>query len=558
MTNRKNASQHLSTTTAGPLTSNLTDASLCATGAKNRVKRLIGLLASLRLTVILLAMGIFIVFAGTVAQIDKGIWTVTDQYFRTGLAWIELRIFFPRQWDIPGGFYFPGGWLIASVLLVNLLAAHLMRLKIRALGSRLIFGLILILLGSISTSLVIGQGVEPNQIDAGFSPSWRIGRQLLQGSGAAVLLLLGCLLLFQNRAGIVLLHSGVVLIIASELITGAMAVEATMTIAEGETVDFVDHSLDYELAVIDKSAPDHDQIVVVPHSILHKAASTGHKIQHKLLPFDLQVLRFMTNSDLQISTDELQQQIDLLDQHVVQLQSESEQITNDQLNTLDGHRHMLQKQLELVRRQIDVSPITSGAGLRWLIKEKPQGAGVGQMDKDAPGAVIRFLDKSSQQSLGTYLVSLWFYPNFTGRQVNEPQIIEVGEQLYTLHFRNRRERLRRDTDQEPISINLVDFKHDVYIGTDVPKNYSSDIVLNDPERNVVNREARIWMNNPLRYGGRIFYQASFLKSDGGTVLQVVKNAGWMVPYVACMIVATGMLAQFSLSLKAFLRKRWSA
>ena len=89
---------------------------------------------------------------------------------------------------------------------------------------------------------------------------------------------------------------------------------------------------------------------------------------------------------------------------------------------------MLQKQLELVRRQIDASPITSGAGLRWLIKEKPQGAGVVQMNKDAPGAVIRFLDKSSQKSLGTYLVSIWFYPNFTGRQVNEPQIIEVGEQ----------------------------------------------------------------------------------------------------------------------------------
>ena len=62
-------------------------------------------------------MATFLVFAGTVAQIDKGIWTVVDEYFRCAFAWIDLQIFFPRVWDVPGGFWFPGGWLIGGLLL---------------------------------------------------------------------------------------------------------------------------------------------------------------------------------------------------------------------------------------------------------------------------------------------------------------------------------------------------------------------------------------------------------------------------------------------------------
>ncbi len=79
--------------------------------------------------------------------------------------------------------------------------------------------------------------------------------------------------------------------------------------------------------------------------------------------------------------------------------------------------------------------------------------------------------------------------------------------------------------------------------------------LEDPERGVV-RDVRIWMNNPLRYRGDTLYQSGWDKSTGkGTVLQVVENAGWMAPYVACMIVAVGLLGQFQLHLLEFLRKR---
>src|SRR5262245_13545366 len=59
-------------------------------------------LASLRLTVALFAMAIFLVFAGTLAQVDQDIWDVMSQYFRTWFAWIDFQVFFPRS-------FFTGG-----------------------------------------------------------------------------------------------------------------------------------------------------------------------------------------------------------------------------------------------------------------------------------------------------------------------------------------------------------------------------------------------------------------------------------------------------------------
>ena len=52
-------------------------------------------LASLRLTVILFAMAIFIIFVGTLAQVEKDMWEVIDQYFRTPITFIEMKLFFP-------------------------------------------------------------------------------------------------------------------------------------------------------------------------------------------------------------------------------------------------------------------------------------------------------------------------------------------------------------------------------------------------------------------------------------------------------------------------------
>jgi hypothetical protein len=64
------------------------------------------------------------------------------------------------------------------------------------------------------------------------------------------------------------------------------------------------------------------------------------------------------------------------------------------------------------------------------------------------------------------------------------------------------------------------------------------------------------MNNPLRYAGMTFYQASFEEGrDDVTILQVVRNPSWLIPYVACFMMSLGLLWQFGYHFKAFAAKR---
>ena len=103
-------------------------------------------------------------------------------------------------------------------------------------------------------------------------------------------------------------------------------------------------------------------------------------------------------------------------------------------------------------------------------------------------------------------------------------------------------------------MHLLKFTHEVYQGTNKPKNYCSTVRLIDPSKHE-DRTVDISMNDPLRYGGETFFQQSFLQYDQGTILQVVRNPGWLMPYVACIMVAMGMLIHFGLHLQGFLKRR---
>jgi len=111
--------------------------------------------------------------------------------------------------------------------------------------------------------------------------------------------------------------------------------------------------------------------------------------------------------------------------------------------------------------------------------------------------------------------------------------------------------IRPHRDYKPYTVQLLEFKHEVYPGTEVPKNFSSKVRLLDPKSGV-DREVLIYMNAPLRYQGETFYQAGVLPGDQGTILQVVRNPGWLLPYVACGMVILGLLIHFGINLIKFL------
>ena len=114
--------------------------------------------------------------------------------------------------------------------------------------------------------------------------------------------------------------------------------------------------------------------------------------------------------------------------------------------------------------------------------------------------------------------------------------------------------LRMKRYYKPYTISLIEFKHDLYLGTDVPKNFSSKIHLSDPARGE-DRDVLIRMNTPLRYGGETFYQASFLPGDQSSILEVVRNPASVTPYLACSLVALGLVVQFLTHLFGFAKKQ---
>jgi len=70
-----------------------------------------------------------------------------------------------------------------------------------------------------------------------------------------------------------------------------------------------------------------------------------------------------------------------------------------------------------------------------------------------------------------------------------------------------------------------------------------------------NREAKIYMNNPLRYDGITFYQGSYDPKDPRvSILQVVKNPSWLTPYFSCVLVGLGLIVQFLTHLFGFAMK----
>lgn len=95
----------------------------------------------------------------------------------------------------------------------------------------------------------------------------------------------------------------------------------------------------------------------------------------------------------------------------------------------------------------------------------------------------------------------------------------------------------------PFSLTLKDFTHEVYPGTEIPRNFSSLLRLKDSVRGT-DRDVLISMNNPLRYGGRAVYQSGFGEGDTMSILQIVENPGWLLPYLSCILVGLGLAGHF--------------
>lgn len=289
-----------------------------------------------------------------------------------------------------------------------------------------------------------------------------------------------------KKAGIWIVHAGLILLFVGEFVTGASQVDGRMAIEEGQTVNFVEVPRHVEVALVDVTDPATDDVYGIPEAALAR----GGTIQVPGTPIGVRVKAYHRNA-------------------------------------------MFAK----------AGPANPSAGA-------DQGAGVGvaiqpvppvtQDDNvDTTAAVVELL--AGGRSLGTWLVS---------NAIEAPQRFSDGGRRYELSLRPQRQYL-------PYSLTLEQFRHDVYPGTDIPKNFSSLVRLVNP-RTGEDRNVLIYMNQPLRYDGKAFYQASFGKNDTLSVLQVVSNPGWLLPYVSTVLVTIGLLVHFSITFRRGVRRAGAA
>ncbi|MGE4159750.1 MAG: cytochrome c biogenesis protein ResB [Planctomycetota bacterium] len=111
--------------------------------------------------------------------------------------------------------------------------------------------------------------------------------------------------------------------------------------------------------------------------------------------------------------------------------------------------------------------------------------------------------------------------------------------------------LRHRRYYKPYALTLESFTHERYSGTSIDRLFSSLVRLRDPDHGE-DKTLTISMNKPLRHKGETFYQASY-EEGGASILQVVQNPVWWLPYLSCVLVALGMsthfITKFSMSRK---------
>jgi hypothetical protein len=289
-----------------------------------------------------------------------------------------------------------------------------------------------------------------------------------------------------RKAGIWIVHAGLILLFVGEFITGGFQVDARLAFEEGETKSFVEVPQEVELAVVDSTDPAFDDV----YGISERALARGGTVAVPGTPLSLRVLAYHRNA-----------------------------------------------QLAQVPAGFPGAGATQGLGVGLAFRPLPPVTADDRMDLSV--AMVEVLE--GERSLGTWLASNAF---------DRAQQFTAAGRSFTLALRPRREYL-------PYSLTLKDFRHDVYPGTDIPKNFSSLVQLRNPTAGE-DREVLIYMNQPLRYDGKAFFQASFGKGDTLSILQVVENPGWLIPYVSTVLVTLGLLVHFAISLRRGLRRAAAA
>ncbi len=481
---------------------------------------------SLKLTVACLAFGVVLVFLGTLAQVDEGLYQAQARWFKSFIVMWGPQ---GAHWSMP---VFPGGYTLGILLVVNLLAAHLKR----------------------------------------FTWGWK-------------------------KVGIHLTHFGVVLLLVGQLATDMLSRESLLTLHVGQSRSYTEDASKAELSFLLDAGNGQDRVV----SIDQRRLAKGGDIQDPNLPFTVRIQAYHPNSDVfsrksaieaggKLTTAFATMEAEYATPEGLPAQAERAMQAGGRMNVwaeaLKAIGEPSGPDLSAIAKRVAADPVKgpklctelktrfrtqmakrftmqggsmkfaaemlannqpvteetvpsatpTGPGKSIVLVPLPEGKGMD--DRNLPAMIIEIPGKNLPPLLLSPLL--------------EPQDLPLDGKGYRVG-------LRFERYYHPFTITMLKTTHDVYRGTDIPKDYRSRIRVDNNETNE-HREVDIYMNNPLRYSGLTFYQYQMSKmqeadSSETSTLQVVRNPSWLTPYFGCALVALGMIYQFLFHLNGFINRR---
>ena len=545
------------------------------------MKKLWDIFTSVRLAVVLLALGAWLVFAGTWAQTQEGLYLAQDRWFQ---SLVIIRHAGDGWWVLP---IFPGGYTIGTLFLINMICAHFRRFERPPGGMASMlthYGLVFVAIWFVTTYLL-------------WNPLW-----LFIGYAA---LMVADLVIWQKasgkKIGVDAVHLGIITLLVGQLGTDMLSVETHMSFAEGESRNYSEHHHDSELAFISDDAEGRDKVVAIHQSLL----GVGRTVVDPNLPFTVRVTQAAKNA----SVIERKQAIaDLATLRGALATLEGKYSSPDMLAAEakkvfeeGGKIQVWRTALKTLGEKSDIDPVPAvtriagdpskaakllaelkalfradmldafknrqspeaayaaemveagkeitetepaavgdqGAAARYFLVPRPDAL---TMDaRNLPGAVIEI--SSAGAKVGTWLVS--------------PML---REQKFSVGGKEWRVGIRSERFYHPFHVTLLKTTHEKYEGTENPRDFRSTIHIAATNAAENRDRVEISMNEPLRYAGLTFYQhqmgrAAADSNRGTSTLQVIRNPGWFTPYFGCALVGYGMTRHFLMHMLMFTRRR---
>ena len=299
-----------------------------------------------------------------------------------------------------------------------------------------------------------------------------------------------------QKSGVFIIHAGLILMLLSELVTDLTDRESLMVIEEGETARYSTDFDKNEIVLLDRSQPKTDTVVSIATKLASKKdANIDVGAMDQRFPFRIKVLDFYENAELEFHLEE-----GFTEGYPFQVGDREARVTAKKVKkTYDP------QQINYVSALVEV--------------------------------------QAGDKTYGPFFIS------------NRLEFLE-DHRRHTFEYEGKEFAiaLRRMRYYYDFGVRLDDFRFLRYPGTEKPKDFTSDVTLILPEGSEEHK--RIYMNHPLIHDGSTFYQSGWNeKTEKGTRLQVVQNPGKTLPYWGVAVVGVGLTVQFLMSLGKFAQRR---